>query len=204
MTLRRYLLALVFALSTGAMAGEVSPPPAPAPTAPAAMAPAGQGADVAPAPPAALDVAKPLMAEPEIPKSEPPGLAGETDGEELSLGWTLLRTMIVLGMVIALAWLTLNVGLRKLLGIRPVVGTSMVTVLERVPLDQRRSLFVVEAAGEVLLIGGSDNSLTLLSKLDRAEVDKLRAARAAGQPVQLSPFLQKLLGRKDAPPPPAT
>ncbi|MEW5739330.1 MAG: flagellar biosynthetic protein FliO [Myxococcota bacterium] len=143
----------------------------------------------------------PLLPEPEIPKSELPELAG---GDELNLGWTLVRTMLVLGMVIALVYLTLNVGLRKLLGIRPTAGTSMVTVLERVPLDQRRSLFVVEAAGEVLLIGGSDNSLTLLSKLDRAEVDRLRAARASGQPVQLSPFLQKLLGRKDAPPPPAT
>jgi flagellar protein FliO/FliZ len=199
MTMQRSVLMLVLVLSAGVLAGEVSAPP----VAPAPAAPAGQGAEVAPAPPPALDVARPLVAEPEIPKSEPPGLAGDTGVEDLSLGWTLLRTMIVLGMVVALAWLTLNVGLRKLLGIRPVVGTSMVTVLERVPLDQRRSLFVVEAAGEVLLIGGSDNSLTLLSKLDRAEVDRIRAARAAGQPVQLSPFLQKLLGRKDAPPPPA-
>jgi flagellar biogenesis protein FliO len=142
-----------------------------------------------------------LLPEPEIPKSEPPELAG---GEELNLGWTLVRTMVVLGMVVALVYLALNVGLRKLLGIKPTAGTSLVTVLERVALDQRRSLFVVEAAGEVLLIGGSDNSLTLLSKLDRAEVERLRAERAASKPVQLSPFLQKLLGRKDAPPPPAT
>jgi len=142
------------------------------------------------------------LAEPEIPRSEPPELAG---GEELNLGWTLFRTMLVLAMVVGLAWLTLNVGLRKLLGIRPVVGTSMVTVLERVPLDQKRSLFVVEAAGEVLLVGGGDGSLSLISKLDRAEVDKLRAAAASSRgPAQLSPFLQKLLGRKDVPPPPAS
>jgi flagellar biogenesis protein FliO len=81
----------------------------------------------------------------------------------------------------------------------------MVTVLERVPLDQKRSLFVVEAAGEVLLVGGGDGSLSLISKLDRAEVDKLRAAAASSRgPAQLSPFLQKLLGRKDVPPPPAS
>jgi flagellar biogenesis protein FliO len=76
-----------------------------------------------------------------------------------------------------------------------------VSVLERVTLDQKRSLFVVEAAGEILLVGGGDGSLSLISKLDRAEVDKLRAA-SPSQPLQLSPFLQKLLGRKDAPPPP--
>ena len=195
MTMRRWVLVLACVLPVGAVAGEVSAPPAPA------AAPA----DVAPAPPGVVEVARPLVAEPEIPKSEPPAaLAGDVEGEELSPGWLLFRTMIVLGMVVALAWLTLNVGLRKLLGIRPASGASVVTVLERVALDQRRSLFVVEAAGEVLLIGGSDHSLSLISKLDRAEVERLRAAKASGQPVQLSPFLQKLLGKKDAPPPPAS
>ncbi|MBL8916486.1 MAG: flagellar biosynthetic protein FliO [Archangium sp.] len=108
--------------------------------------------------------------------------------------------MLVLAMVIGLAWLTLNVGLRRLLGIRPTVGTHLVSVLERVPLDQKRSLFVVEAAGEILLVGGGDGALNLIAKLDRAEVDKLRAVPSS-QPIQLSPFLQKLLGRKDSAPP---
>lgn len=149
------------------------------------------------APPSVLpvdDAAR--LAEPEIPKSEPPELAAE----DFSLGWTLVRTMIVLAMVVALAYLTLNVGLRRLLGIRAPLGTSVVTVLERVALDQKRSLFVVEAGGEVLLIGGGDAALSLITKLDRAEVDKLRASSAAGAPVQLSPFLRKLLGRKEPPP----
>jgi flagellar biogenesis protein FliO len=208
MTTRALLLALCCLLRSAVAAGEVprevpamTPTPAAATTDSPAATPA-PGAEAAPATPSVADVASPLLSEPELPKSElPPGLE---DGEELNLGWTLVRTMVVLGMVIALVYLTLNVGLRKLLGIRPTVGTSVVTVLERVPLDQRRSLFVVEAAGEVLLIGGSDSSLALLSKLDRAEVERIRAAKASGQPVQLSPFLQKLLGRKDAPPPPAS
>lgn len=175
-----FCLVVCFAAPVGAQSA-AEPPALVAPSA-APVAPATDGA---------------RLSEPEIPKSEPPELAAE----ELNLGWTLFRTMIVLAMVVALAWLTLNVGLRKLLGIKPIVGTSMVTVLERVTLDQKRSLFVVEAAGEVLLVGGGDGALSLISKLDRAEVDRLRAASAADKPVQLSPFLQKLLGRKDAPPP---
>ena len=137
------------------------------------------------------------LAEPEIPRSEPPELAAE----EFSLGWTLVRTMIVLAMVVALAYLTLNVGLRRLLGIRAPVGTSVVTVLERVTLDQKRSLFVVEAGGEVLLIGGGDSGLSLISKLDRAAIDKARSAPSSAS-VQLSPFLRKLLGRKEPATPP--
>ena len=141
------------------------------------------------------------LAEPEIPKSEPPELATE----EFSLGWTLVRTMLVLAIVVALAYLTLNVGLRRLLGIRAPVGTSVVTVLERVALDQKRTLFVVEAGGEFLLIGGADSALTLITKLDRSEVNKLRATTPPSA-LQLSPFLRKLLGRKEAdssPPAPA-
>lgn len=189
---------LVFTLSlVSASLGWAEPqPPAPAPQgdvapqlAPPTAAPAVPGNDGA------------RLAEPEIPRSEPPDLAGE----DLNLGWTLARTMLVLAMVIGLAWLTLNVGLRRLLGIRPAVGTHLVSVLERVPLDQKRSLFVIEAAGEILLVGGGDGALSLIAKLDRAEVDKLRTT-SSSQPVQLSPFLQKLLGRKDSPPspPPAT
>ncbi len=143
---------------------------------------------LAPAPAVAPPV---VIPEPEIPRSEPPF---DSD-DDMSVGWTLLRTMSVLGIVIALAWLTLNVGLRKLMGIKPVIGTPVVSVLERVPLDQKRALFVVEAAGEVLLIGGGEGSLSLITKLERSEIDKLRKAQNA--PVQLSPFLQKLLGRKE-------
>jgi flagellar biogenesis protein FliO len=140
------------------------------------------------------------LAEPEIPKSEPPELAAE----EFSLGWTLVRTLLVLAIVVALAYLTLNVGLRRLMGIRAPVGTSVVTVLERVVLDQKRTLFVVEAGGEFLLIGGADSALTLITKLDRSEVNKLRSTPPPSA-VQLSPFLRKLLGRKEAEasPPPA-
>ncbi|HEY1088339.1 MAG TPA: flagellar biosynthetic protein FliO, partial [Archangium sp.] len=65
------------------------------------------------------------------------------------------------------------------------------------------SLFVVEAAGEVILIGGGDSTLSLISKLDRAEVEKAKLPVNTSAPVQLSPFLQKLLGKKDKPSPPA-
>ncbi len=174
------LLVVLWAASAFAEeAGAAAAPVAPAVTAPAATA------------------APQFIPEPEIPKSEPPELVGE----ELNLGWTLVRTMAVLGMVIMLVYLTLNVGLRKLLGIKPPVGTAIVTVLERVPLDQKRSLFVVEAAGEVLLVGGADSSLSLISRLDAAEVAKLRAAPTPTPVVLASPLLQKLLGRPAVSPP---
>ncbi len=118
--------------------------------------------------------------------------------DDTSLGWTLVRTLIVLGIVILTAYITLNWGLRKLLGIRPAsMGGAVVSVIERVPLDQRRSLFVVKAAGEYLLLGSAEASLGLIAKLDTLEVEKIQAARRAAPGLTLSPFLQKLLARKD-------
>jgi flagellar protein FliO/FliZ len=162
------------------------------------VAPAAGPEVVAPAPPAAAAGLEPAK-DAELAK---PDASPELGPEEYGIGWTLFRTTVVLCLVIALIYLTLNVGLRKLLGIRPqTYGRSVVTVLERVPLDQKRTLFVVRVAGEVLLLGGADVSLQLITRLDAAEVDRQRAETS--QPtIQLSPVLQKLLGRKDAAPPP--
>lgn len=148
---------------------------------------------------AAVDAGVTALPEPELPRSELP--LGVTGAEDLDVGWALVRTVVVLGLVLALVYLTLNVGLRRLLGIRPSANVGLVKVLERVTLDPKRSLFVVEAAGEVLLLGGSEASVTLISKLDPAEVARLKGAAEPGPgAVQVSPFLQKLLGRKVDPP----
>ncbi|MBZ4417174.1 flagellar biosynthetic protein FliO [Myxococcus sp. RHST-1-4] len=121
--------------------------------------------------------------------------AGE---EQESLGWTLLRTLLVLGAVVASIYLTLNVGLRRLMGLQAVASgrQPLVSVVERLPLDQRRSLFVVKAADEYLLVGGGEAGLQLLSKLDSAAVERIRAQRPETNVVPLSPFLQKLLSRR--------
>ncbi len=138
-----------------------------------------------------------VNAKPELSVAEE---MSDASSAELSLGWTLLRTFTVLGIVVALAYLVLNVGLRKLMGIEGVVaGKSIVRVLERTPLDQKRTLFVVKAANEVFLLGGSESNLQLLSKLDAAEVEQLRAAQASetsALPAKLSPFLKRLLKKK--------
>jgi flagellar protein FliO/FliZ len=144
---------------------------------------------------AAVTAPAPAAPEPELPRSEPP----EGAGGELDLGWTLLRTAVVLGVVIALVYLTLNVGLRRLLGIKALGAAGVVKVLERVPLDQRRTLYVVEAAGEVLLVGASDGSLGLITRLDPAEVARRRVQPPApAGTVQSSPLVQKLLGLRPA------
>jgi flagellar protein FliO/FliZ len=157
------------------------------------------------APDAALDKA----ATPSQPSSDltdsaslPPGMQEEPE----SLGWMLTRTLLLFGAVVASIYLTLNVGLRKLMGLQgvPMGRASVVSVVERVPLDQRRTLFVLKAADEYLLVGGGESGLQLLSKLDTEAVERIRSERPPAKVVSLSPFLQKLLARRDATPSGAT
>ncbi len=128
--------------------------------------------------------------------SEADALAESEESE--NLGWALARTLLVLGVVVASIYLTLNVGLRKLMGLQgAAMGRQpLVSVVERLPLDQRRSLFVVKAADEYLLVGGGEGGLQLLSKLDVEAVERIRAQRPQTNAVSLSPFLQKLLSRR--------
>ncbi len=161
---------------------DVADLPAPAPAAPAVVVPAA---------PKPLDI--PTLDEVKVDPQA---------GEDTSLGWMLLRTLVVLGFVVMLAYVSLNWGMRKLLGLKsPAMNGALVSVLERVPLDQRRSMFVIKAAGEYLLVGGAEQSLSLISKLDTAEVEKIQSAqRSAAPALTLSPFLQKLLARKGSKP----
>ncbi|HEX8441217.1 flagellar biosynthetic protein FliO [Archangium sp.] len=135
-----------------------------------------------------------------------PSLPAGMEEEPESLSWMLLRTLMLFGAVVACIYLTLNVGLRRLMGLQgvPVGRASVVSVVERVPLDQRRTLFVLKAAGEYLLVGGGESGLQLLSKLDTEAVERIRSERPPANVIPLSPFLQKLLARRDATPSGAT
>ena len=161
--------------------------PAPASVQAPAQAPAATGDGAARAKRHADELDRELgMAEP------------EADAAQESLGWVVVRTVALLGAVLAAIYLTLNVGLRRLMGLQgvPVGKASVVSVMERIPLDQRRTLFVLKAADEYLLVGGGEGGVQLVSKLDRDAVERIRAARPPSSPVSLSPFLQKLLSRR--------
>ena len=129
-----------------------------------------------------------------------PSLMGGGEEAPESLGWMLTRTLLMFGAVVGCIYLTLNVGLRKLMGLQGVgLGRpAVVSVVERVSLEPRRTLFVLKAAGEYLLVGSGDNGLQLLSKLDADAVERIRADRPPAPVVPLTPFLQKLLARRAA------
>jgi len=175
------------AVASPAVAPAKSPEPFVEPAKPPAVA----------APPAAPGPTQPGTSPEPSPWKDELDLEGAKEEPE-SMGWMLVRTLFVLGAVVASIYLTLNVGLRKLMGLQGNVPGkhTVVSVVERLPLDPKRSLFVVKAADEYLLVGGGEAGLQLLSKLDTEAVERIRAQASPPNVVPLSPFLQKLLSRR--------
>ncbi|MDC0714710.1 flagellar biosynthetic protein FliO [Stigmatella sp. ncwal1] len=197
---------LLIAPSLAAAQAVSSPPAVPGASVPAASAESSQAPAVLSPTPVA-PAASPQAASPQAAAGEelPDPFATDVSPEEPeSMGWTLVRTLLLLAAVVASIYLTLNVGLRRLMGLQgvPVGRPSVVAVLERLPLDQRRTLFVLKAADEYLLVGGGEGGLQLLSKLDTEAVERIRAERPQTAPIALSPFLQKLLSRRTGSTPP--
>jgi flagellar biogenesis protein FliO len=56
-------------------------------------------------------------------------------------------------------------------------GPQLLDVIARLPLEPRRSLYVVQVAGKTLLVGTSEMGLSVLSELDGAAVDARVVAR---------------------------
>ena len=79
------------------------------------------------------------------------------------MGAYLLSTTLALAVVCALA-----VGLLKALGRKRPEAGARLRVIERLPLEARRSLYLVEAGGRHLLVGVGDGAMTTLAELDPA------------------------------------
>jgi flagellar protein FliO/FliZ len=91
-------------------------------------------------------------------------LAPEQFQSGRSLLWTFVQTIFALGIVCLLAYVILRLILPRLSFAG--TGRTMVRVVDRTPLDQRRSLLVVEVTGRWLLVGVSEAGLQLISELD--------------------------------------
>lgn len=110
-------------------------------------------------------------------------------------GAALVQTLVSLLAVSLLAWLILRWGARR--GFALGGRGKHVKVVERVPLDPRRTLYVIEVGGKVLLLGAGDGaSPTLLTELTPASID---TATSPASP-SFADVLSKLRGKSPSPP----
>jgi flagellar biogenesis protein FliO len=99
------------------------------------------------------------------------------NGAAASYGDLLVTSLVVLGAVCVAAFVLVRL-VGRFLATGRVRGAHLLDVVARVPLEPRRSLYVVEVAGKTLLVGTSEMGLSVLSELDGGEV----RARAADRP----------------------
>jgi flagellar biogenesis protein FliO len=88
----------------------------------------------------------------------------------------LVTSLLVLGVVCVVAFVAVRL-LGRVLATGRARGAYLMDVVARVPLEPRRSLYVVEVAGKTLLVGTSEMGLSVLSELDASEVRSRVAAR---------------------------
>ncbi len=110
-------------------------------------------------------------------------------------GDLLVTSLIVLGVVSIVAVVAVRV-LGRWMATGRTRGAHVLDVVARLPLEPRRSLYVVEVAGKTLLVGTSEMGLSVLSELDGSEV----RARVVERP-GFADLVARALGRKRPPPP---
>ncbi len=105
--------------------------------------------------------------------------------------WEWLKLILVFASVIVLAFVT-----TRFLGTRfhGVGAGRHLRVVESLSLGQRRSICLVEAGDRVLVVGVTDQQITLLGTLEGNDADAIRVEWATGEGGKDAfPFL---LGRK--------
>ncbi|HSP07430.1 MAG TPA: flagellar biosynthetic protein FliO [Acidobacteriota bacterium] len=93
----------------------------------------------------------------------------EAPVEEINFGMLILRMLVFLGLVILLIWLLLRKFL-PMIARAPGFRNRNVKILERVPLDTKRSLLVVEIQERVYLLGSAEGQINVLMELDREKM----------------------------------
>jgi flagellar protein FliO/FliZ len=125
----------------------------------------------------------------------------DLEGGESLIG-SLFKTLLVLGLVLALVYVSLNWGLRKLMRLSPV-ARSVVKVHERVPLDAKKTVFLVEVGDEFLLLGAGEREVSYLTRLDpeRARAALAKKAERPADPLKGKPFWERLVVKPPPKPP---
>jgi flagellar protein FliO/FliZ len=115
--------------------------------------------------------------------------------EGVDFGMLMIRMLIFLGVVIALIYIVLRKGLPLLMQAQGFRNRT-VKILERVPVDQKRTLLVVEVQDRVYLLGSAEGQINVLMELDR---DKMNLQSVPGEKSKFEQILKKTVPAKGEP-----
>ena len=118
-----------------------------------------------------------------------------------SLGGSIAVSFLSLGLVCLLAWVALRWLSRRGVG---GAGMGPIRVLARAPLEPKRSVYLLEAAGRCFLVGVGDGPMSLLAEVDPRAVEAAapsRPARMAPLGLRFAEVLARIRNRTTAPAP---
>ncbi len=108
-----------------------------------------------------------------------------------------VKLLFILAGILVLAWIGLRYWMPRLSGMTAIASGNAIQVVARQALEPRKTLYVVKAGGEYLLLGSSEQEMQLLTRLDSAAVE---AELVPAQPVGFKSTLDRfrVKGRGDA------
>jgi flagellar protein FliO/FliZ len=97
-------------------------------------------------------------------------LAQTPTPDDINFGALFLRMLVFLGLTVLLIVFILKKVLPLLVPGAQKFSTKTIRVLERVPIDQRKSLLVVEVQEKTYLLGSAEGQINILMELDREKI----------------------------------
>lgn len=124
-------------------------------------------------------------------------------GNSLTFLWMLVQTVLALAFVCGIAYVIFRVVLPRL-ATTYGGGNSLIRIVDRMGLEARKTLYVIEVGGKYMLIAASEEGVQMISALDPETAKEFEASRVARNETSrldmngrsFSQKLEELMGRR--------
>lgn len=96
----------------------------------------------------------------------------EIGNSSLDFTWLFLKMIFAMIFVIALAIVVIRFIIPKLTFNRGASARSDLRIVDRIPLDGRKSLYVLEVEGRRILIGSSEHNVGFIAELGKSDAEE--------------------------------
>jgi len=116
--------------------------------------------------------------------------------DEINFGALILRMIIFLGLILIIIFFVLKKVLPAVMpGVR--YRTKNIHILERVPIDQRKSLIIAKIQEKIYLLGCSDGQINILTELDREKLHQ-QSETSSPKPLSFSEVLKRTFSKENS------
>lgn len=114
-----------------------------------------------------------------------------------SYTYDYLKLILIFGLILILVILVLRVWLPRMTGVRQL-SSGPIRIVARYPLEPRKNLYVVQAAGNYFLVATSDSGVHYLTTLDASALESSLTLETPAPPLDFSKLMHSLKrsGRK--------